>query len=673
MKKRLLFTTIALGLAVFCSGFGAFAQDKPLKMDEMVVTGTRSKEQVKYLPVKIETIDSREIEMTTGETITEQLKKNASIGVIEYPGALAGIGIRGFRPEFSGITKHSVILIDGRPAGATNLATILSDNIERIEVLKGPASSLYGGEAMGGVINIITKKHTDKLTGLAETGYGSFDTIWMKGAVGGSVKNIFDFDISARRYDQRDNFKMGNGDKRANTKYMTQNGDLRFGADIGENWRVDFGLDAYQGRDIELPGDTFNGDSKSGHKDIDRYGLDVNIEGNIANHLVTLTGYKTQELSESYKHYTGWFVPVQVVPYRSYDSETNWIGFQVKDAMTFSDHKLIFGLDYQDIEKESRSYNQDGTRKAPWAPNESRENIAGYLETIWRFMDKRLTITAGGRYDTFDVSTEPTTFKTDFTPKTESFSTFSPRAGVNYLFDQGIRLHTTIGKAFVPPTAAQLAGYHIGWGGVITKGNPNLDPESSVTWDMGAGYSRAALGLNVDVTYFHTDIKDKITRETLGLVTTYQNTLGAEIRGFEYIFSFDIGAPLKWDRSLSLFFNGTSILRAEEEQTTGRYKDIHNVASHTYNYGIAYSDNMFDSKLNFRKQGRMKDTDWNNPLRPEIRYPGFTVVDFVFGVTFLENHRISLKVDNVLDKHYYEKKGFPKPGRGFFLSYRYTF
>ena len=72
------------------------------------------------------------------------LKKNSSIDVIDYPGVLSGIGIRGFRPEFSGITKHSLILIDGRPAGATNLATILKDNVERIEVLKGPASALYG-------------------------------------------------------------------------------------------------------------------------------------------------------------------------------------------------------------------------------------------------------------------------------------------------------------------------------------------------------------------------------------------------------------------------------------------------------------------------------------------------------------------------------------------------
>ncbi|MBU1340490.1 MAG: TonB-dependent receptor [Proteobacteria bacterium] len=78
-------------------------------------------------------------------------------------------------------------------------------------------------------------------------------------------------------------------------------------------------------------------------------------------------------------------------------------------------------------------------------------------------------------------------YKTNFIPETESFSCFSPRAGLNYLFDTGLRLHSTIGKAFVPPTAAQLAENSQGTGGKTTVGNPNLDPESSITYDAGMG------------------------------------------------------------------------------------------------------------------------------------------------------------------------------------------
>lgn len=684
MKKEIqvalvLFIMATPTLAVAGQGEGEPAT-KPateVTLSEVVVTATRSEEDVKKIPAKVEIIDAQTVELTVGETITEQLKKNSSIGVIEYPGALAGIGIRGFRPEFSGITKHSLVLINGRPAGATNLATILSDNIERIEVLKGPASSIYGAEAMGGVVNIITKKNTGKLTGMADAGFGAFKTNFQKAAIGGGVGERFDFDISARRFEQADNYKMGSGKTRSNTSYKTQNGNIRGGADIGETWRLDLSGDLYQGRDIETPGDIFDGDAKSGQKDINRYGLDFTIGGNLgASNQLEFTAYKTNETSEYYKSYTGWSAPVQIAPYRSYDSEINWLGFQVKNEYTWAGHRLIAGIDYQDIGKESRSYNEDGTRKAPYSPDEGRKNLAGYLETIWKFMDERLTATAGGRYDTFDVESKATPYKNDFTPNTGKFSTFSPRTGLNYNFNHGIRLHTTIGKAFVPPTAAQLAGYServVGGATMTTKGNPNLNPETSTTYDFGVGYDQPKWGFSMDITYFNTNVGDKISSMTNGNTTTYGNSLSAEMDGLETTLSFDIGAPLDWDSSLSLFVNSTHMLKAEEELADGAMKDIYNVAKYTVNYGIRYDDGLVDGKLNFRNQGSMKDNDWNAAGYPEVEYPSFTVVDLVVGINFLERHRLILKADNLFDEYYYEKKGYPKPGRAFYASYRYEF
>lgn len=661
------------------SGFPAFAEQvgQIQAVEDMVVTATRSEEKADEIPVKVEVIDKLAIELTTGETLTEQLKKNASIGVIEYPGALAGIGMRGFRPEYSGITKHCLFLINGRPAGATNLATVLSDSIERIEVLKGPASSLYGGEAMGGVVNIILKKNTDELTAMAEVGYGSFDTNFQKGAIGGAIGKGVDFDFSVRRYDQSGDITMGNDQERPNTSSLTQNGLLRLGADLGDAWRVDLTGDLYQGRDIETPGETFDGSSKAGQKDIDRHGVDLAIEGQLgARNLLSLTAYQTSEISETYKRYIGNINPTPVDPYRSYDSETAWQGVQLKDALALGNHRFIAGVDYQNIDKENRNYDQDGSRQAPYAPDEGRENRAGYLETIWKFADAKLTLTAGGRYDTFEVETKPTPHKTDFTPNSESFSTFSPRAGLNYLFDLGLRLHTTIGKAFVPPTAAQLAGYsetEVAGVTMITRGNPDLEPESSITYDIGIGFDKSEWGLALDVTYFHTDIDDKIMRVNEGNVTTYENSLGGEAEGLESMFSFDLGAPLHWNRTLALYLNAANIFKSEEEQPDGTMKDTHNVAKYTYNYGIRYVDGLFESKLHVRNQSKIKDTDWHAAGYPEIEYPAFTVIDLVAGVTFLQHHRLALKIDNILNEDYYEKIGYPKPGRAFYASYRYEF
>ncbi|MBU1342280.1 MAG: TonB-dependent receptor, partial [Proteobacteria bacterium] len=220
---------------------------------------------------------------------------------------------------------------------------------------------------------------------------------------------------------------------------------------------------------------------------------------------------------------------------------------------------------------------------------------------------------------------------------------------------------------------AQLAENSQGTGGKTTVGNPNLDPESSITYDAGIGYERPQAGFNMDVTYFHTDIEDKIIKQTTGLVTTYENSLGAQISGMEYLVSFNLGTPLKLGRSLTFFVNGTRIFNAQEEQTDHTMKDTQNVANHTINYGVSYDDGLIQARLNARSQGMMKDTDYNAAGSPEVTYPGFTVVDLSAGVNFMDHHKIMIKIDNLLGHDYYEKKGFPKPGQSFSVSYRVAF
>ena len=643
---------------------------------EMVVTATKSEEDILSIPTKIEVIDHHDIEMTAGTTLTEQLKKSSSLSVIEYPGALAGIGIRGFRPEYSGITKHSLVLLDGRPVGATNLATVLTDNIDHIEVLKGPASSLYGAEAMGGVVNIIPQKTTEGFKGSVQAGYGSYATNFEKTALGGAIiADKLDFDITAGRYEQADNLKTGNhGGERANTAYNTRNGSVRLGGNFAGDWRADLSANMYQGRDIETPGDVAYGNVRSGNKDIDNNGVDFRVGGGLgANNKVSSTVYHTKEESTYYYNYSG---SKQVPTYRGYESDTTWDGLQLQDTYTWGPHKFIAGFDYQYIETHAKSYTTSGSRKAPSSPDEGRTNLAGYLESVWKFYDNHLTLTGGGRYDTFEVETLATPYLTGYDPKTQDFSTFSPRTGANYLFDSGIRLHTTIGQAFVPPSAFQLAGYsetQVGSTTMITKGNSDLDPETSTTWDAGAGYDLTSWGLALDVTYFNTKVDDRITTRQDGNIKTYINALDANIRGLESTLSFDIGVPLQWNRSLKFYVNTTRIFTAEEELDDGTMQDIHNVADYTYNYGIDYSDGTIDSRLHFRTVGPMRDTDWLTAGYPEIEYPSFTVVDLVVGYSFLEHHRVALTIDNLFDKNYYEKKGYPKPGRSFFVSYTYKF
>ena len=142
--------------------------------------------------------------------LTDVLKKNAGVDVVQYSGALSGIGIRGFRPQFSGINKRSLLLIDGRPSGVTNLATLLLDNVERIEVLKGAASAVYGSSAMGGVVNVITRQSRGKIGGNARVGGGSFGDIGVRRRASAATSSSrVDFDVTGNAFDQRDDYPHG--------------------------------------------------------------------------------------------------------------------------------------------------------------------------------------------------------------------------------------------------------------------------------------------------------------------------------------------------------------------------------------------------------------------------------------------------------------------------------
>ena len=133
--------------------------------ESVVVTARRAGTRLSETPQKIEVVDAADIDRSVAADVTDVLKKNSGVDVIQYTGALSGIGIRGFRPQFSGVNKRSLLLIDGRPSGVTNLATLLLDNVERIEVLKGAASAVYGSSAMGGVVNVITRQSQGRLAG----------------------------------------------------------------------------------------------------------------------------------------------------------------------------------------------------------------------------------------------------------------------------------------------------------------------------------------------------------------------------------------------------------------------------------------------------------------------------------------------------------------------------
>ncbi|MFP4316606.1 MAG: TonB-dependent receptor plug domain-containing protein, partial [Desulfovibrionales bacterium] len=167
--------------------FPAQAETEPELQDtlpELVVTATAEPVPSKDLPVHVQVITREEIVRIGAKSLNDVLIRNHPGYFYNVPG-ITSVGIRGFRSSGFGagpdIKNRTLILIDGHRAGIGNISLIPVDNVERIEVVRGPGSVLYGASAIGGVINVITRKGEGPPRAVIGGEYGSFDHTLLRG------------------------------------------------------------------------------------------------------------------------------------------------------------------------------------------------------------------------------------------------------------------------------------------------------------------------------------------------------------------------------------------------------------------------------------------------------------------------------------------------------------
>ena len=282
-------------------------------------------------------------------------------------------------------------------------------------------------------------------------------------------------------------------------------------------------------------------------------------------------------------------------------------------------------------------------------------------------------LSAGGRIDRIAVETVETPFKTNFTPSTTTFTVFNPSVGVKQQVIDGVRLHATAGRAFVPADASALTGYTtniVGGRTQINQGNPDLKPEHSVSGDVGVEFL-AASSL-VDVTYFRTSVKDRVVSNVLisnppppdPIVLTAVNTLGARIAGL------DVDIAHRLSPMISLFGNATHYFARREQLPTTGERNILNVATDTVRAGFDFDIGALSSRLSARYVHGRQDQDFNVAGSPVVDYPDFVVVDLSAIYRVHPQHAVLLSVNNLFDRYYYEKKGYPLQGVGVTLKYQ---
>ena len=717
MKKTVV-TAFAL-LSIF--NFSLRAEENPeilkdttsvrhLNLAEVKVNASKVNAKMKDLPQKVEVITKRVIEASPANDVAGLLKTNGVVDIQQYPGVNAGIGIRGFAASTS--SKYAVILINGKPSGTENIASIDLSNVERVEILKGPFSSQYGSDAMGGVVNIVTKESAGKISGRVSAEYGSFQTSKFNLNIGGAASEVVDFDFSYSFHNQGKDYKVGDnnlfdksyaksildattyGERMENSKLRKHNMSTRIGVKLSKDWKVNLNGSYFTGESIETPGSFWHIYGMNS-KDLERYSGGIDVMGKIGNHKLTISPFYSEQDDRNFDVGNDEYGDTKYV-FKNY-------GFQLNDVYQLGDHTIAIGVDNNTQKYESYNYTTTGALEAPFQPDYNNIATGVFSQLQFKLLDGDLVLSAGGRGDHIKFETKANEFLNN-KASSEEYWVFTKNIGAKYNLPLGLSVHASWGDAFLAPTAFQVAGVYENAFGNKTLGNDDLNAEKSKTWDFGFGYKDFTRGINFDITYFDTHHKDKIIQKDLeNFDRTFINANKANMNGLEVMASYDFGALKDYEYSLRVYLNYTHIFDATQKvkQDDGSFlkSNMKYVRDNNASFGIEF-DNLkgFSTRLHGRYIGHRYEGNYmyaadystwpetrtpinfnGQEVRKELinedvlRHPVYYIFDYTANYAFNEKYSLGVKVANLFDENYSEKDGFNMPGRSIMVNFTYRF
>ncbi|VVS95640.1 consensus disorder prediction [Desulfoluna spongiiphila] len=653
MRKSLMIGAVAAWVA---GTSPAWATDAAL--DEYVVTASRAKESITEVAAAVTVIDSEAIENSSATNLGELLVEKGGVQVREYPGALTTIKIRGFSTDTHGndLMGNVLILIDGRRAGTGNAAKLLTQNVERIEIIKGPAAVQYGSAAMGGVVNVITKTGSGKPTVSVYAKAGSYDYTEFGTDVSGKTGR-FDFSASVSHSEEGD-YETGSGQEYENTG---NDGILRASLNTG--------FEFLPGNRIGFTYTAFDADSIGNPGNIDANDLDNAKDSENSSYDFTYDGHNSSSsLAWMLRYFGGTDKDTWNDPVESNGSgmdngipsvhETDSKGAQAQVSYDGQRFGLTTGVDWVDYD----------VTNEPSAPNNTAfDNTAGFALGKIKFLDQKLIFIGGARYDHYsvDISGDQGSDTSD--------DDLNPSLGVVYNLSKQIKLRASVADAFRMPSAEQLAADYTSYG-THYVGNPNLDPEKSRTYEAGVDITRGSL--KTGLTVFTTDYEDKIVTDKQAGFTTYKNLDEATISGVEgdvsYSFSDLFGG---WE--LRPYATLTHLFEYEDAETG---KDLKYTSDLDISAGIALTDlDGFYSDLSVSYLSSQDVVKWNPDWsKSDVTLPSVTVTNFTITKRVLTTDKLgslSLRgeVKNLFDEDAAYVLGYPIPGRRFFAGVTWSY
>ena len=619
-------------------GGTAFAQEdlQEFALEDMVVTATRTESKMVDVPVNTTVISAEKIADRHYLDVADALK--------DVPGATVldtGVGAGEKKVVLNG-DDRVLVLVDGKRVnfdmGAASGRSsydlkMLPDVslIERVEVIKGHGGALYGSDAVGGVVNIITKK-MDHSYGKVSMGFGSQqarDAKVMYTVKEGKTGVM----VAASKYKQGYYKYKDVADKTTkrwnkDSDYENEKVSLKIAQELTDTSNLEFEYN-YTKADGNVP---YGYATTQSDKKTNNFGLKYDWLLNDKD-----AGY-VQLYYNKYKFLS------------SSTLEEKDKGFEVQQAITASDNnKLVVGASYRNAEASN-----DGRNYAA-KYNEKINNKAIFVSDQWEFIPS-WTLDTGVRYDKHSTAGSKTTWS----------------AGLNKKFDENSHAYFNWGQVFKAPTLDDL--YYNAYG---MYGNPNLKAEKGDTWTIGYG-TKIAEKTSLNVNYFQSKLEDAIKWVDIGnYESEVRNIAHQKKNGIEISVNHELND--NWDLEASY----THVrVRNDNNDGNGYVRDT-SYLPNMYRFGVRYHDELWNADL-FLRGGSGADT---GVFKNSYGYDAQNYLDSSFitldaSVSYKATKDLSFyaKGYNLFNKAYAESAGvssatykYPAQGRRFIIGAEYTF
>ena len=596
------------------AAFGSVFADDDVADDEIVVFGARLAQPVTEVGSSVSVITGDELEALGVDYVIDAIATVPGVSINQNGsfGGAASVRIRGAS------TEQTLVIVDGvvandptSPGGGFDFSRLDPTNIERIEVLKGPQSTLWGTDAIGGVINIVTKRPQAGLHGNAFARYGSYDSLRAGGELSAASER-YDVRLSAVMHDTDGISKADelNGNSE-DDGYQATTLNLSGGVALSDSVELDASL---MWTDAETEFDSFVFGRQGNVGDGDELSKTEQLIGNVMLRADAFDGRFENYLQIGYNDIDRRGISADV---QTFASSGDRLSYRYQGTVRLSDgQRLAFGA-----ERESTESNDVDTA------------INGLFALYEIKPVDTMTLTAGIRHDDHD----------DFDAETTA------RFAAAYNPHEQWTLRASWGEGFKAPTLFQTTFFCCG----ASAPNTNLRPEKSDAWDIGVRYRTPDRRGDLELTYFDQNTDDLITFSFA--VGGYENIAKVESRGFELDASYRIAEWL--DAALRF---------ANVDAKDGAGNRLIRVPRHSGDLQLTVNpDGALSGSLLTRYNG--KEQDPNGEVAAWVR------VDLTTRYRISDRVELYARLENLLDEHYQQIVGYGTPGRSGYLGARLSF